>query len=69
MNPLTTKAVVILGCVGAIAVLTIALILLSGLSADTMPPGRARLLRAARIGGQGLTVALIVLIAWMAKNG
>jgi|GEM_PF-2961398 len=69
MNPLTTKAIVILGCVGAIAVLTIALILLSGLSAETMAPKQARLLRAARIGAQILTVALILLIAWMAKNG
>jgi NADH:ubiquinone oxidoreductase subunit 6 (subunit J) len=69
MNPLTTQAVVILVCVGAIAVLTIALILLSGLSADRMEPGRARLLRMARIGAQVLVVASILAIAWMAKNG
>jgi len=69
MNPLTTQAVVILVCVGAIAVLVIALILLSGLSADRMSPGRARLLRMVRIGGQVLVVASILAIAWMVKNG
>ncbi|WP_435166169.1 hypothetical protein [Falsirhodobacter sp. 1013] len=66
MNPLTPQAVFILGCIGAIAVLGIAMILLSW---QTDSPKRNRQMRAARAGALGLIFVMVLLIVWRVKNG
>lgn len=66
MNPLTQQAVFVLGCIGAIAVLGIAMILLSW---QTDNPKRNRQMRAARAGALGLIFVMVLLIAWRVKNG
>ncbi|MDB6454607.1 hypothetical protein [Falsirhodobacter sp. 20TX0035] len=66
MTPLTDQAVFILAGIGAIAVLGIAMILLSWTTEDEK---RNRRMRAARAGALGLIFLVILLIAWRVKNG
>lgn len=68
MEHVSQRAVFILGSAMVIALLIVAMILLSGFASDATDPRRARLFLRLRAGAQALSVAMILLIAWLAKG-
>lgn len=68
MNPVSDQAFFVLGCVAVIAFLVIALILLAGFTDENTDPRRTRTIRMVRTGMKGLTLVMILVIAWSIKN-
>lgn len=66
MNPMTEQTMFVLACVGVIAVLVIATILLGW---DTGDARRNRQFRIARTAAKVLSVVTILVIAWRIKHG
>ncbi|QUS36537.1 hypothetical protein [Falsirhodobacter algicola] len=67
MDGVSTRAMLILGCVTAIAFLVIASILLGGLLPQ-VDRRRRRWLLWARAGMQALAAAVVLLIAWLVRT-
>ncbi|WP_128254712.1 hypothetical protein [Falsirhodobacter deserti] len=68
MEHVSQRAFFVLGCVAIIAVLIIAMLVLSSLLPREQDKARVRLLLRLRVMAQVLAVGMILLVAWAARG-